>query len=138
MTVHSARVSRRTPDRIVPRRTPDRIVPNGSGIRRAGGVRLLALEACPGDNEEVIPMDSAQVWTVIGVLSAGLFGMMTLMSTMFLRVLRAEIGSVRAEIGSVRTELGGEIGSLRNEMNARLDGLDRDVQFLMRREADRG
>ncbi|WP_188754983.1 hypothetical protein [Microbacterium album] len=83
-------------------------------------------------------MDSAQVWTVIGVLSAGLFGMMTLMSTMFLRVLRAEIGSVRAEIGSVRTELGGEIGSLRNEMNARLDGLDRDVQFLMRREADRG
>jgi hypothetical protein len=107
----------------------------------------------------VLTVDDAQIWTVIGVLAAGLFGMLTLMSTLFLRVLRAEIGGLRAEIGGVRTELRADMGSLRSqvsaeigslrsevradigsmrtELNARIDGLDRDIQFLMKREADR-
>lgn len=45
-------------------------------------------------------MTEPQVWTLIGVFAAGLFGMLTLMSTMFVRVVRTEIGSVRTEIGS--------------------------------------
>ncbi|MCG1037832.1 hypothetical protein [Polaribacter sargassicola] len=66
-------------------------------------------------------MNEPQVWTLIGVFAAGLFGMLTLMSTMFVRVLRTEIGSIR------------------NEMNAgfqgvhqRIDRLDSDVNALMK------
>ncbi|WDH78667.1 hypothetical protein PTQ19_14300 [Microbacterium esteraromaticum] len=45
-------------------------------------------------------MTEPQVWTLIGVFAAGLFGMLTLMSTMFVRVVRTEIGSVRTEMRS--------------------------------------
>ncbi|MCX6406927.1 MAG: hypothetical protein NTV28_08410 [Propionibacteriales bacterium] len=81
-------------------------------------------------------MNEPQVWTVIGILGTSLFGMLTLMSTMFVRIIRTEIGSVRTEIGSVRTE----IGSLRTEMQAEFASvrteiryLDRDVQVLTKR-----
>ena len=81
-------------------------------------------------------MTEPQVWTLIGVFAAGLFGMMTLMSTMFIRVIRAEIGGLRGE-------LTGELNGLRAEMNARFEAmdtkfeakfgaLDRDIQALMR------
>ncbi|MFT4134916.1 hypothetical protein [Microbacterium sp.] len=96
-------------------------------------------------------MDDAQTWAVIGVLAASFLGTMTIISTMFTRVIKTEIGAVRRElsaaIGGVRAELGAEIGGLREEMNARfqavhtrLDGMDRDIQLLMNREfgTDRG
>lgn len=82
-------------------------------------------------------MTEPQVWAVIAVLASMSVGTVTIVSTLFLRVLRAEIGGVRTEIGSVRTELRSEIGGLRQEMNARfetvdakLDHLDRDVSAL--------
>lgn len=125
-------------------------------------------------------MTEPQIWTMIASFTALMFGMMTVVSTLFVRVLRAELGSVRsdlgAEIGRVRSDLGAEIsglrseigsvrnelrsetgslrselrsevGSLRNEMRAgfaavdarfdavhtRIDGLDRDVQALVKR-----
>lgn len=55
-------------------------------------------------------MTEPQVWTLIGVFATGLFGMMTLMSTMFVRIIRTEIQGVRR----------------------RLDRLDADVNALMR------
>ena len=85
-------------------------------------------------------MNEPQVWTLIGVFGTALFGMLTLMTTLFVRVVRTEIGSLRTEIGSVRTELGAQIGSLRSEMQAEFASvrteikyLDRDVQALSRR-----
>ena len=85
-------------------------------------------------------MTEPQVWTMIGLMGAVFFGTMTLISTMFTRVVRSEIGGVRSEIDGVRSEIGG----LRGEMNARfdavngrIDNLDRDVQFLMNREIKR-
>jgi hypothetical protein len=84
-------------------------------------------------------MSEPQVWTLIGVFAAGLFGMLTLMSTMFARVVRTEIGAVRTEIGSVRTE----IGSVRTEMqagfngvNQRIDRIDADVNAIMKHAFD--
>lgn len=68
-------------------------------------------------------MTEPQIWTMIGVFSALMFGMLTIISTMFVRV-------VRTEISGLRGELLGEIGSL----NAKVDGIDRDVQLLMARE----
>lgn len=55
-------------------------------------------------------MNEPQVWTLIGVFAAALFGMLTLMSTMFVRILRTEIQGI----------------------HRRLDRLDADVNALMR------
>lgn len=85
-------------------------------------------------------MDGAQIWAMIGAFTALMVGMLTVVSTLFIRVLRSEIGGLR-------NEMNGQLGGLRNEMtarfdavgtridgvNARIDGLDRDVQALVKR-----
>jgi hypothetical protein len=58
----------------------------------------------------MLTMNEPQVWTLIGVFAAALFGMITLMSTMFVRIIRTEIRGV----------------------HHRLDRLDADVNALMR------
>ncbi|MBS1675180.1 MAG: hypothetical protein JSS74_14595 [Actinobacteria bacterium] len=55
-------------------------------------------------------MSEPQVWTLIGVFAAALFGMVTIVSTMFVRVLRAEVRTI----------------------HQRIDVLDRDVNALMK------
>jgi hypothetical protein len=70
-------------------------------------------------------MTEPQVWTLIGVFAAAMFGTIVIVATLFVNV-------VRSEMGSVRTELRSEIGGLRAEMNARIDNLDRDVQALVK------
>jgi len=74
-------------------------------------------------------MTEPQVWTLIGVFATALFGMLTLMSTMFVRVLRTEIGGLRTEM---RTEI--------RRLDQRFDTLDRDVQAIAKRVfgADQG
>lgn len=85
-------------------------------------------------------MNDAQIWAMIGAFTALMLGMLTVVSTMFVRVLRAEIGGLR-------NEMNGQIGGLRSEMNGRfdavdarfetvstrIDALDRDVQALVKR-----
>lgn len=78
-------------------------------------------------------MNDAQIWTMIGSFTALMFGMLTVVATLFVRI-------VRSEISGLRNEMNGQIGGLRNEMNARfdamgtrIDGLDRDVQALVKR-----
>lgn len=77
-------------------------------------------------------MNDAQIWTMIGAFTALMFGMLTVVSTLFIRVVRAEIGGLRGELHS-------EIGGLRTEMNARFDimdaklkGLDTEVHALVK------
>ena len=112
---------------------------------------LIAFWHERGDNVEVIEVTEPQVWTIIGVLIAGMFGLITIVTTSFNRVLRAEMGGVRGEIGSLRREVTGEIDSLRQVMDARfdavdarftsleakVDSIDRDVQGIIKREIDR-
>lgn len=62
-------------------------------------------------------MTEPQVWTLIGVFAAVMFGMLTIVSTLFIRVVRAEIGGLRIEF---------------RRFEDKLDNLDRDVQALMR------
>ena len=95
----------------------------------------------------MISVTEPQVWTMIGLMSAVFFGTMTIISTMFTRVVRSEIGGVRSEIGGVRSEIGGLRGEMTarfeavdarfDAVNSRIDNLDRDVQFLMKREINR-
>jgi hypothetical protein len=98
----------------------------------------------------VLTMTEPQVWALIGVFAAALFGMFTIVSTLFVRVIRAEIGGLRSEFNGqftgIRSEfngqftgLRGEFDGFRGEMNARfdtleqrVDGLDRDVQALVK------
>lgn len=95
-------------------------------------------------------MTEPQVWTLIGVFAAAMFGTMTLMSTMFLRTMqngfdsvrtefRNEFASVRTEFrnefASVRAESGSEFANVRTEIRAihdRIDHLDRDVSAIYR------
>lgn len=67
-------------------------------------------------------MNDAQIWTMIGAFIALMFGMLTVVSTLFVRILRTEIGGLR-----------GEINARFDAVNARMDGLDRDVQALVKR-----
>ncbi len=70
-------------------------------------------------------MTEPQVWTLIGVFAAGLFGMMALMSTMFINVIRAEIGGLRGEMNA-------RFETIDTKFGAKFDALDRDIQALMR------
>ena len=81
----------------------------------------------------MISVTEPQVWTMIGLMAAVFFGTMTIISTMFTRVVRSEIGGLRGEMTGLR----GEMNSRFDAVNSRIDNLDRDVQFLMNREINR-
>ena len=91
----------------------------------------LALALCVAgvDNRRVLTLTEPQVWTLIGVFGASIFGIQGI-----------AISSFRREMQSIRNELKSEMSSMRNElitrMDSRFDQLDRDVQFLMRKEFD--
>jgi len=74
-------------------------------------------------------MNDAQIWTMIGAFTALMFGMLATVSSLFIRVVRAEIGGLRSEMNGRFAEMNGRF----DVMNARMDGLDRDVQALVKR-----
>ncbi len=80
----------------------------------------------------MITLNEAQVWTIIGVLSAAVFGMITFGFNMMLRTMRAEI---RAEVGGVTTEVRvgfAAVNARIDSLERRFDHLDRDVDLLMK------
>jgi hypothetical protein len=102
------------------------------------------------ENRSVIPLTEPQTWTMIGAFIALLFGMLTVVSTLFVRVLRAEIGGLRSEMGGLRSEMSARFETVNSRfdavdsrfdavdarfetVNARIDGLDCDVQALVKR-----
>ena len=99
----------------------------------------------------MISVTEPQVWTMIGLMAGVFFGTMTLISTMFTRVVRSEISGLRGEmnagIGGLRAEMNARFNAVDarfdaveirfNGVDARMDNLDRDVQFLMNREINR-
>lgn len=77
----------------------------------------------------MLTLNDAQVWAVIGVFAAALFSVVTLISTMFVRVLRAEIGRLDVKIDSLDDRMNTRFDAV----NTRFDTLDRDVGVLFRR-----
>ncbi len=67
-------------------------------------------------------MNDAQIWTMIGSFTALMFGTLTVVSTLFVRILRTEIGGLR-----------NEMNARFDAVNTRIDGLDRDVQAIVKR-----
>lgn len=74
-------------------------------------------------------MNDAQIWTMIGAFTALMFGMVTVVSTMFVRVLRAEIGGLRSEMNARFDAVEARFETV----NTRIDALDRDVQAIVKR-----
>jgi len=79
--------------------------------------------------EGMIELTEPQIWTLIAVFAASMFGMLRMVTKSFADLLRAEIGGVRSEIGGLRTEMIAKFEA----QNVKLDHLDRDVQALVRR-----
>ena len=75
------------------------------------------------DNRKVITLTEPQVWTLIGVFSAAIFGVLTI-----------GFAALRSEMKAMRNELLSKMESGFEAVNKRIDYLDRDVQYLMRRE----
>lgn len=88
-------------------------------------------------------MNDAQIWTMIGAFTALMLGMLTVVSALFVRVLRAEIGGLRSEMNArfdaVNTHFDA-VNTRFEAVNARIDGMDRGVQALVKRSfgLDRG
>ena len=70
-------------------------------------------------NRKVLTLNEPQVWTVIGILTSVLLGTMGFLMTGLIRIMKAEFVVVVTRI---------------NGLESRIDHLDRDVQFLMKRE----
>jgi len=77
-------------------------------------------------NERVLGLNEPQVWTLIGVFSAIMVGVLGIVWSSF----RSLGTGLRNEMQSFRNEMGFRLDSIGH----RLDNLDRDVQFLMRKE----
>lgn len=82
----------------------------------------------------MLALNEPQIWTVIGVFATALFGMLGFVTTSLSRTIRSEISSVRKELSSDISSLRFEMGARFDTLSGRIDHLDRDVQFLMKRE----
>lgn len=80
---------------------------------------VVAYSLHSGKNRKVQTLNEPQVWTVIGVFATALFGMLGFMMTGFIRIMKAEFAVVNTRISG---------------LESRIELLDRDVQFLMKRE----
>lgn len=107
------------------------------------------------DGREGTVVNDPQIWTLIGVFAASTFAMVTLVSTMFVRVLDAKIGALDtkidtkidaldtkidtkidaldAKIDSLEARLDARIDTLQAKMEAKFDALDRDISAIARR-----
>jgi hypothetical protein len=76
--------------------------------------------------ERVITLTEPQVWAALAILLAFLTATLTITT----RTISVQIGSLRNEMNAKFETSSSEIRSLKSEMNLRIDGLDRDVQAL--------
>ena len=88
------------------------------------------------DNGSVITVTEPQTWTMVGAFIALMFGMLTVVSTLFVGVVRSEIGGLRAEMVARFDAVDAKFASVDarfDAVNTRIDGLDRDVQAIVKR-----
>lgn len=84
-------------------------------------------------------MTEPQVWVLIGVFAAAMFGMVGIVTTSFNRTLTATIGGVDDRIGGLRSEINGlresmdaKFETLDVKFSAKFEALDRDITALSR------
>ncbi len=77
-------------------------------------------------------MTEPQVWVLIGVFAAAMFGMIGIVTSSFNRTLIAAIGGVRTEISGLRDVMDARFDAVDAKFDAKFDVLDRDIQALSR------
>ena len=84
-------------------------------------------------------MTEPQVWVLIGVFAAAMFGMIGIVTSSFNRTLTAAIGGVRTEIGGLRDVMDARFDAVDArfeasdaKFEAKFEVLDRDIQALSR------
>ncbi len=88
------------------------------------GMLPLDLLCWARENGRVIEVTEPQVWVLIGVFAASMFGMITIVTVSITRTLTAAIGGVRSEIAGLESGLRAEIVGLRETMDARFAAVD--------------
>lgn len=82
----------------------------------------------------MVTLSEPQVWTLIGVFGAAIFGVLTIGFAALRSELRNAVSGLRAEMTGMRGELSSKIDARFDAVEKRIDYLDRDVQYLMRKE----
>jgi hypothetical protein len=77
----------------------------------------------------VLTLTEPQVWVLIGVFAAAIFGMMGIVMTSVNRTLTASLARVDTRIAGLREVMEAKF----EKMAAKFDLLDRDIQALSRR-----
>jgi hypothetical protein len=91
------------------------------------------------DDNEGVFVTEAQTWTMIGVFTATFIGMLTVVSTLFVHVLRTEVRRLDDKLGGIDKRFDGidrrldGIDNRLDRMDQRIDSLDNVVQVLVRR-----
>lgn len=85
-------------------------------------------------NEKVITLTEPQVWTLIGVFAAAIIGVLTIGFAALRSEFRNSMNGLRGELLGEIHALSGRVESGFETVNQRIDYLDRDVQYLMRKE----
>lgn len=84
------------------------------------------------DNRTVLTLTEPQVWVLIGVFAAAMFGMIGVVLTSFNRTLTASIGGMRTEIAGLRDTMDSKFDTLDAKFTGKFKVLDRDIQALSR------
>lgn len=102
-------------------------------------VALLELGTILGDNGRVLTMTEPQVWVLIGVFTASIFGMLGIVTTNFTRTLNSAIGGLRDTMDAKFDTMDAKFEGMRAEVNSKFDtidvkleNMDRDIQALSR------
>jgi hypothetical protein len=80
------------------------------------------------DNRTVITVTEPQVWVLIGVFSAAVFGMIGIVTTSFNRTLTASIEGLRDTMNAKFEAVDAKFDAL----YVKLEAMDRDIQALSR------
>ena len=77
-------------------------------------------------------MTEPQVWALIGVSAAGMFGMIGVVTASLERTLKSTIDSVRVEIAGLRDTMDARLEAMDAKLSGKFEVLDRDIQVLSR------
>ncbi len=84
------------------------------------------------DNEGVISVTEPQVWVLIGIFAAAMFGMIGIVTTSFNRTLSATINGLRETMDARFETMDARFDALDAKFSGKFEGLDRDIQALSR------
>lgn len=98
-------------------------------VTSAGGLGCWHRVSLDATLRGMIHLNEPQVWTLIGVFTASMFGLITLVSTLFLSVINAKFERVDAKFERLEAKFDAKFDNLDDKFNH----LDRDIRTLFRR-----